>query len=240
MAEEGRLNRLSTERIARMPARAQAGERGGAKPPSGFRWAADGSLKAIPGGPADKQAALEEKAAEKKKAGNDKAVVKYSDTLEKHGIPEFETALSALEGQLGKYPAGKAPGLGRGVGLIPDWMQGKEGENIRQALAAVKNTLLKARSGAAVTESELRRFVEELGSGGFRSEETLRTGIKRIRDRFEKVKENTVAGVNDDVKDQYEQQGGMRINRGNEPTLPKIPEGAIAAERARRAAMKGK
>ena len=174
---------------------------------------------------ADRALAREGKDAEKKAVTNDKAVKAYSDTLQKNGIPEFESALSELEGQIAKYPSGKAPGLGRCAGLVPDWMQGAEGENIRQALAAVKNTLLKSRSGSAVTENELRRFVDELGSGGFRSEATLREGINRIRTRFEKVKGNTAAGVNDDVKAQYEAQGGVPIVRGGASKATGIPAG---------------
>jgi hypothetical protein len=165
----------------------------------------------------------------KKAAANEKAVAKYSETLQKHGIPEFESALSELEGQIAKYPVGKAPGLGRGSGLVPDWLQGAEGENLRQALAGVKNVLLKSRSGAAVTESELRRFVEELGSGGFRSEETLRKGIERIRTRFETVKGNAVAGVNDEVKSQYEERGGMPISRSSK-SAGKVTDGWSVVE----------
>jgi hypothetical protein len=174
--------------------------------------------------PAPKAGAAEK--AEEKRAVN---VRKYSETLQKHSIPEFEGALGELENVLSKYPKGKAPGLGRGAGLVPDWMQGAEGENIRQALAGVKNILLKARSGAAVTENELRRMVEELGSGGFRSEETLRAGIERIRKRFEHVKANAAAGVDDDVKGQYEEQGGVKIVRGGaKPAANNGPSSARA------------
>jgi hypothetical protein len=164
---------------------------------------------------------------DKKQGQRDKAVTQFASTLQKEGVPEFEGALSTLEDTLSKYPVGKAPGLGRVAGLVPDWMQGAEGENIRQALAAVKNTLLKARSGSAVTENELRRFVEELGSGGFRSETTLRNGVSRIRQRFEKVKANTVAGVADDVKQEYEARGGIPITRGGAvtPVNQEMPKG---------------
>lgn len=160
----------------------------------------------------------------------DKAVTDYSKTLQKEGIPDFEDALSTLEDKLSKYKPGQAPGVGRGAGLIPDFLQGQEAEDLTNSIAAVKNTLLKARSGSAVSESELRRLVQELGTGGFRSEETVRNAIKSIRSRFEKVKANVVAGVTDDVKTEYESRGGVPITRGGAK-----PAGAFAdAEKERR------
>jgi hypothetical protein len=152
--------------------------------------------------------------ADKKEADKLKAVTKYSDTLQKHSIPDFEDALSSLEGLMAKYPVGQAPGLGKGVGLLPDWMQGQDAEEIRQALSGVSNVILKARSGAAVTSQELKRFVNELGSGGFRSEATLRKGIENVRNKFEKIKANAAAGVTDEVKSEYEANGGTPIMRG--------------------------
>jgi hypothetical protein len=144
----------------------------------------------------------------------DKAVTKYADTLQKEGIPDFDAALSSLEGRLSKYKPGKAPGVGRVTGLLPDFVQGQEAEDLTNDIAAVKNTLLKARSGSAVSESELRRLVQELGTGGFRSEATVRGAVKKIRDRFEKVKANSAAGVTDEVKQEYEARGGTPIQRG--------------------------
>lgn len=156
----------------------------------------------------------EEKEAQRIKEKTDSAVTKYSDTLQKNEIPAFENALQTMEAEFAKYKEGSAPGVGRGAGLLPDWIQGTEAESLRNAIAAVQNIQIKARSGSAVSGSELARNVQELGTGGFRDEATLRKAMQRVRDTFEKVKANTAAGVTDDVKNEYEARGGVKITRG--------------------------
>ena len=183
---------------------------------------------------------------EKRAADIDRKVTRYSETLQKHGIPEFEDSLANLEGVFAEYDKGKVPGVGKAVGMLPAWMQGQEAERVNQAIAEVKNVLLKARSGAAVTDSELRRFVEELGTGGLRSEETVRLAVERIRKRFNDVKANAAAGVSDEVKNTYEERGGVVINRGvdKKPVAPEKPMempamSDIDAEIARRQKARG-
>ncbi len=153
----------------------------------------------------------------------DRSVTQYSNTLQKEGIPELETAVSGLENVLGLYdkkgPDGKtvvgdAPGVGILAGALPGFALPEEGKNVRQAIAQVRNIVLSARSGAAVTDQELRRLVEELGTGVGQSEESLRTGLQRVRERLEAIKANAAAGVSDDVKDAYEGRGGIPIQRG--------------------------
>ncbi|MCW1958312.1 MAG: hypothetical protein KIH64_007160 [Mycobacterium sp.] len=154
-----------------------------------------------------------DKAAEKKAQADERSVTKYAATLQKEGIPEVEQALASAENLVGNY-AEDIPGYGRAAGALPSWALGDEGNNVRQAVAAVRNIVLSARSGAAVTDQELRRLTEELGAGALQSEEALRQGLRKFRQRFEAVKANAAAGVGDDVKDAYEANGGVRIKRG--------------------------
>jgi hypothetical protein len=156
---------------------------------------------------------------DKADAQTEKAVTKYADTLQKEGIPELETAVSGVENLLrlydkpgpdGKTVVGDAPGVGRVAGALPAFMLSKEGNNLRQAVAQVRNIVLSARSGAAVTDQELRRLVEELGTGMGQSEESLRTGLQRVRERLEAIKTNAAAGVSDDVRRVYEDRGGIK------------------------------
>jgi len=154
----------------------------------------------------------------KKEAANDKAVTKFSDTLQKEGIPDLDKAIGDAEGAVGRYKPGEVPGVGPLKGALPAFMMSDEGKDVRSALAAVRNIVLNARSGAAVTDQELRRLVEEIGTGAGMTETDARRGLKRIRDRFEVVKRNAAAGVSDDVLNTYRERGGLAITRGTGQT----------------------
>jgi hypothetical protein len=155
-----------------------------------------------------------DKAAIRKAEQNDKEITKYSNTLQKEGIPELEAAVSGAESVMTKYPKGQVPGIGPLKNIIPAGVLSAEGKDTRQALAQVRNIVLSARSGAAVTDQELRRLVEEIGTGAGMTEDDIRLGLGRIRERLETIKSNAAAGVSDDVKNAYEERGGVKITRG--------------------------
>lgn len=161
-----------------------------------------------------------DKAEARKAADTDKAVTKFSDTLQKEGIPDLETAVAGAEGEIAKYKPGEVPGVGPAKNVAPDWLMSKEGKGVRQALAQVRNIVLSARSGAAVTDQELRRLVEELGTGVGKTEDDLRNGLAAIRARVEAIKENAAAGVSDDVLKTYTERGGLRVTRGKGAAKP--------------------
>lgn len=167
-------------------------------------------------------------AAAKKEAATDKDVTKFSNTLQKEGIPELETAVSGAEGAMGRYKKGEVPGIGAVKNALPAFMMSDEGKDVRQALAQVRNIVLSARSGAAVTDQELRRLVEEIGTGAGMTEDDIRKGLTKIRTRIDSIKTNAAAGVNDEVLKTYKDRGGIAINRGNAeaPTAP--PKGPAA------------
>lgn len=158
-----------------------------------------------------------DKEASRKTEQTDKAVTKFSDTIQKEGIPELETAIAGAEGALGRYKKGEVPGVGRVAGAVPSALLSDEGNDVRQSIASVRNIVLNARSGAAVTDSELRRLVEELGTGLGQSEDALRRGLAKVRARLDVIKTNAAAGVSDDVLNTYRDRGGMDIRRGNAP-----------------------
>jgi hypothetical protein len=157
-----------------------------------------------------RQIAADTKAA----AADEKAVNKFSATLQKEGIPELETAVSGAEGALGRYAPGQVPGIGALKNALPAALMTDEGKDVRQALAQVRNIVLSARSGAAVTDQELRRLVEEIGTGAGMSEADIRKGLAKVRARVDKIKENAAAGVNDEVLRTYQDRGGIAIKRG--------------------------
>jgi len=117
---------------------------------------------------------------------------------------EIEGALDSLENLLQKAAAkgegGDLPGVGPiGGSLIATPFISKRGKDLRSALAKFSNINLRKRSGAAVTQSELDRFMDEMAGGktGI-SEKSLITAIGRARQELEKEKQyilNTFEGT---------------------------------------------
>lgn len=151
---------------------------------------------------------------DKRVANVEKGVTDFSKTLQKEGIPELETAVSGAEGALGRYKEGEVPGIGPLKNALPAALMSSEGKDVRQALAQVRNIVLSARSGAAVTDQELRRLVEEIGTGAGMSEADIRKGLAKVRERIDSIKTNAAAGVSDSVLNEYQGRGGIPISRG--------------------------
>jgi len=159
----------------------------------------------------------EEKVATKKAEAVEKAVTKFSDTIQKEGIPELETAVAQAENALGRYKPGQVPGVGPIKNALPAALMSAEGKDVRQALAQVRNIVLSARSGAAVTDQELRRLVEEIGTGAGMDDADIRRGLQKVRARLDQIKTNAAAGVSDEVLNTYRERGGLDIRRGGKP-----------------------
>lgn len=162
----------------------------------------------------------EDKEANRKQAANEKAVTKFSDTLQKEGIPEIESALAGAEGIFQRYTDPKTgklkdmPGVGKLTNALPDWAVSSEGKDVRESMSAVSNIVLSARSGAAVTDQELRRLARELSNSVGAGPEDMQRAYKKFRTRFDQVKANAAAGVSDAVLNEYKDRGGVPINRG--------------------------
>jgi hypothetical protein len=180
------------------------------------------------------QVTKENAAAQRKEVANEKAVTKFSDTLQKEGIPDIEAALGAAESIFAKYTdpktgkLGDVPGVGAVKNALPDWAVSSEGKDVRESLSAVANIVLAARSGAAVTDQELRRLARELSNSIGASPADMQRAYTKFRARFEKIKANAAAGVSDEVKGEYEARGGIPITRGG--AAPKAAAPAANAD----------
>jgi hypothetical protein len=86
-----------------------------------------------------------------------------------------------------------------------------EARQLRQDYAAVRNALLKARSGGAVTQGEADRLLQELGEGFGRPDDLVRRGVANLRRVIEARKSNLAAGASDDVIREYEARGGLPL-----------------------------
>lgn len=132
----------------------------------------------------------------------------FAGELEKANIPQLEQALTTVEGLLSKIPkGGDVPGYGM-TGMMPNWLLSDEGKTIRMALAPLANLTLKDRSGAAVTNPEMARFLNELGTGAMMSDADMMRGVTTLRSMLNATKSNFMAGAHPEVIAEYNKRYG--------------------------------
>lgn len=151
----------------------------------------------------------------------DKKVTAFATQLDKTNVPQFESLLSDIEADIGKFK--DIPGYGGIMGNLPTFLQTEEGRSLRQKIATLRNLTLKDRSGAAVTNQELTRLLEELGTGMLKTDADLKRGLAGVRKNLDAVKQNVVAGVDDDTLNEYQQRGGLPLKRGAQTSAAKQP-----------------
>lgn len=88
----------------------------------------------------------------------------------------------AIEG--GIDGEGDATGFGIGTKHFRKWFMSDAGAKLRAAVATLTNIVLKDRSGAAVTDSELARIEEELGLTATSPVSAFRDALRRKRDNL--------------------------------------------------------
>lgn len=140
-------------RANRPPARSGGGGATSGKPPSGYRWAADGSgaLEAIPGGPRDASS----------KPGKPLPASAAKGHLENiSALGAVEDALALVEGKKVGEQNGDAEATGW-KGYAPQWALNRmdpAGISTRAAIADIGSLKIHDRSGAAVTAAEFPRL----------------------------------------------------------------------------------
>lgn len=135
-------------------------------------------------------------------------VQKLSATLNKSGIVDLVNTLEDISSTINTYP--DIPGAGKGA-FVPAFALDIEGKILRQSVASLRNSILKARSGGAVTPSEARRLLEELGSGAFKTDEQLRIGIQKVIERFQNNLGNIKGGFRPDAVTRLAERTGSSI-----------------------------
>lgn len=141
----------------------------------------------------------------------DTNVRRLSESMTRAAIPELKNDLATLQSTISGFGEGDIPGVGY-TGAFPTMMLSDKGADMRQKLATVRNKLLKMRSGAAVTDPEMNRLIEELGSMNDRD---LVLAIPKIIQGVEAVEEGILAGYDQDVVDTY--SGRIGGGRGAPP-----------------------
>lgn len=146
----------------------------------------------------------------KQKDKLDKDIEKHSKKLKDSGIVEAVNNLNTIDKLMGDIDSDKKdlPGYGLLGGLTPDFLQSKEGVQLRQAVQALVNVKLKDRSGAAVTEPEYERFKKEFGTGSWSTEQQLRNGLRQYRNILDSVTREIEASSSPEAISEYTSRPG--------------------------------
>jgi hypothetical protein len=151
-----------------------------------------------------------------------KAYNELNKAYEKLDLRQIDSAVTQLENTLsnmvGNNPTTDLPGVGPLAGRAPDFMTSSRGLTLRSDLATAANILLRARSGAAVTDPEMVRFLEEMSGGKTAfNEGVLVRNIARLRQIIENDKQQLI--------NQYSNTKGMsKFLRDNAITLRETPK----------------
>lgn len=148
----------------------------------------------------------------------DRQTQQFSAQMDKSGIPTAMSTLAAIEAKI--PPDGDIPGYGEFEGLLPDIVVGDDADFLRQEVRNLFNTELKNRSGAAVTDQELQRLRDEFGDGSWKSEDQLREGLKRYKERLSEVIRNHIAGYRPEAIDRYSERGGLSFDGYSDQVIP--------------------
>ena len=130
---------------------------------------------------------------------------KLATQLQNEGVVDLEAAMQELDNKYVDLRSGKVnkniPGVGGLKNVFP--AVGEDAKTMRNNIAAVRNIILKARSGAAVTDPEMKRLAEELALAWNMGDQDLVYAYQNLRRRTETVKTNILSGYNQDVVDRY-------------------------------------
>ncbi len=139
--------------------------------------------------------------------------------LDKGGTPELQTAISAVNDELAKLREDQGgtltdvPGQGGGS-WKPQWMLGSEGKTLRNKIAAVRNVLLKKRSGGAVTPQEQERLYEELGFALGNVDADFLSAWGDLNNSFDSGLANIFAGYDSDIVSAYTDNLARQVGAG--------------------------
>jgi hypothetical protein len=149
-------------------------------------------------------------------AQTERGIMRVSTLMNKDNMAGLIEATSAINGQLGLYKDRPLPGIGRVQGLMPDIAVSDEAQLLRSNLSGVANQLLKLRSGAAVTDQEMRRFLREVANGVF-DESVFRKRWPEVLKVIEAEQNNILASADSGGQEEYFARTGLQKFRAYDP-----------------------
>lgn len=123
-------------------------------------------------------------------------------------LNEYDDSTGTVRGEKVDAPGVNLPMLGRINQATP------EGRQFKAALARLMNTVLKERSGAAVTESEEQRLLSEFANGRykFNSEADLLSTLKTYQNLLAQDKSDVMSGFRPEIVSRYYDKKGLAHN----------------------------
>lgn len=188
--------------------------------------------------------ATRENAAATKREKNDQRIDTDVQKLSKEiaGVQDMTNALDEVENELGfgleravsadgklqvdgkprDLPGVSIPGLGR-YSFYDD-----KAQRLQSSMGKVFNTVLKDRSGAAVSNSEMERLKTEFGEGKFNTEAQMVDALQRYKRATQQEMKNREAGFRPEVVQRYSEQGGRVSSLRGRPSDPIRPRNDVA------------
>jgi hypothetical protein len=156
---------------------------------------------------------------------------KHANRLSKDKIPELLNSYTEL---YEVFTSGKdVKGVGAADSFIPNLFLGDEGAKNRTNLKQLANTILQSRSGAAVTDQEYKRFLEELQAGTVPTEKAIRTHLGKIGRDMQKIVGQHEAAIPGEALDMYSGRPGaisskdVKIYDTTKPKTPTLKVGTV-------------
>jgi hypothetical protein len=150
---------------------------------------------------------------------------KLAFKLTDEGVTDLESSIDIADKVVMNYfdpntgvrKSNDIPGYGAATSILPNVALSAEGKQLRGVLASVRNKILKARSGAAVTDPEMMRLAEELGTAMGQTEEEMIQAYVNVKKALSHVKGGIMAGFAPEVVENYESRLGANAPRYSLP-----------------------
>lgn len=134
----------------------------------------------------------------------DRDVQKLSANITKAQLPDLQAGIAQIDEELRPYIENNEglPGVG-GMSNIGEWAFTEGGRAMKARVAKIRNMILKARSGGAVTPSEAERLLTEFSLGVMNTDEDFLRSWTDFKEQVARGEQNIYGGFTDEVKAQY-------------------------------------
>lgn len=133
-------------------------------------------------------------------------VQKHATEIQKQNIPEMVSSYNELQDVFSKGT--DVAGIGLLDSQVPGFLLSPEGIRNRTNLQQLANSLLKSRSGAAVSDQEYRRFLLELAAGKVPTEKAIKTHLGKMGQDAKMVIGQLEAGLPPKALEEYQSHPG--------------------------------
>jgi hypothetical protein len=120
-------------------------------------------------------------------------------------LAQMKTDIETLEGFAARDDI---PGFGPVAGYVPDFMQGQEGTQARQAAGRTMANILMMQSGKAVSDKEVERQLQARGIGPRASPTQFREGVKALATEARDAAGRREAWFKPEVREALRARGG--------------------------------